>query len=277
MAISPERLAQLRKELWGPRHQELIDEIDQLEQAIAAMAKHELWLEQGVDGLWSFRIDGGKWRRGDMDTALSVGRTSLVALARAATALQAWEDMGMEFDACGLSAVRLTLQRYRRELDEARELHDTAMTTLLAELGADTSEPRMKWVSLAIANLKHERNEARAVIDRLSLELADTQAACAAMMRVLRDVKVHGDDPDAAKWCRDALAQPNPGQALFEENAKLRAAINAMATDALWIAQIDEGPNTGAWQWILLYETDWHGAYPTPLEAALVGVERGAL
>jgi len=71
-------------------------------------------------------------------------------------------------------------------------------------------------------------------------------------------------------------AQPNPGQALFDENTKLRAAINAMATDAMWIAQINEGPNTGAWQWILLYETDWHGVYPTPLEAALAGVEKGA-
>ena len=35
MAISPERLAQLRKELWGPRHQELIDEIDQLTRKLA--------------------------------------------------------------------------------------------------------------------------------------------------------------------------------------------------------------------------------------------------
>ena len=35
MAIPPERLAQLRKELWGPRHQELIDEIDQLTRKLA--------------------------------------------------------------------------------------------------------------------------------------------------------------------------------------------------------------------------------------------------
>jgi hypothetical protein len=35
MAITPERLAQLRKELWGPRHQELIDEIDQLTRKLA--------------------------------------------------------------------------------------------------------------------------------------------------------------------------------------------------------------------------------------------------
>jgi len=35
MAIPPERLAHLRKELWGPRHQELIDEIDQLTRKLA--------------------------------------------------------------------------------------------------------------------------------------------------------------------------------------------------------------------------------------------------
>ena len=35
MAIPPERLVQLRKELWGPRHQELIDEIDQLTRKLA--------------------------------------------------------------------------------------------------------------------------------------------------------------------------------------------------------------------------------------------------
>ena len=35
MAITPERLAQLRKELWGPWHQELIDEIDQLTRKLA--------------------------------------------------------------------------------------------------------------------------------------------------------------------------------------------------------------------------------------------------
>jgi len=35
MTITPERLAQLRKELWGPRRQELIDEIDQLTRKLA--------------------------------------------------------------------------------------------------------------------------------------------------------------------------------------------------------------------------------------------------
>ena len=35
MAMTPERRAQLRKELWGPRHQELIDEIDRLTRKLA--------------------------------------------------------------------------------------------------------------------------------------------------------------------------------------------------------------------------------------------------
>jgi len=46
MAIPPERLVQLRKELWGPRHQELIDEIDQLTRKLAeARATCAAWME----------------------------------------------------------------------------------------------------------------------------------------------------------------------------------------------------------------------------------------
>ena len=145
---------------------------------------------------------------------------------------------------------RVEIDRLTRELAEARELHDAAMTTLLAELGADTSEPRTKWVSAGINNLKHE--------------LAEAQAEAAICLQLCRELH------------NEAVGLKGQAQCMLGENTKLRAAINAMATDAMWIAQIDEGPNTGAWQWILLYETDWHGAYPTPLEAALAGVEKGA-
>lgn len=43
------------------------------------------------------------------------------AVSDAVKLLQRWEDMGMEFGACGVSAVRSELKRLKRERDEARK------------------------------------------------------------------------------------------------------------------------------------------------------------
>jgi len=140
--------------------------------------------------------------------------------------------------------------------------------------------------SFSAAALMHE---AHGEIERLTRELAEAKAACAAWSKVvetIRDAVLHergamaeldfGSDRINAVLVEidDATPDTNPGQAMLDESAKLRAAINTMATDAMWIAQIDEGPDKGKWQWILVGETEWHGAYLTPLEAALAGVKK---
>jgi hypothetical protein len=56
------------------------DRLAKLERAIVAMARHDLWLEQGLDGLWSWRV-GTKWQRGSLDVALDAARTALAGLA----------------------------------------------------------------------------------------------------------------------------------------------------------------------------------------------------
>jgi len=123
--------------------------------------------------------------------------------------------------------------------------------TLLNKLRNMANEPTTSFSAAALMR------EAVAEID-------EAQAEAAICLQLCRELH------------NEAVGLKGQAQCMLDENTKLRAAINAMATDAMWIAQIDEGPNTGAWQWILLYETDWHGAYPTPLEAALAGVEKGA-
>jgi hypothetical protein len=113
------------------------------------------------------------------------------------------------------------------ELAEAQELHDTAIATLLRELGADDSEPRTKWVSLAIANLKRE--------------LIEAQAACAAM-RDLVPVgcaickwKDRNSDEAACAFCDNHYSKfeyaPNPGQPLLDDNARLNKLVEDLTKE----------------------------------------------
>jgi hypothetical protein len=105
------------------------------------------------------------------------------------------------------------------ELAEAQELHDTAIATLLRELGADDSEPRTKWVSLAIANLKRE--------------LIEAQAACAAYQEWIEGLM--SSAPDAL--CQTLLAgyrdppKGNPGQPLLDDNARLNKLVEDLTKE----------------------------------------------
>ena len=67
MAIPPERLAQLRKELWGPRHQELIDEIDRLTRKLAEARAACAEMRKDVEDARDLYDSCGKIEIGDKD------------------------------------------------------------------------------------------------------------------------------------------------------------------------------------------------------------------
>ena len=139
-----------------------------------------------------------------------------------------------------VKTLRRQLTTAQTERDAAHEFHDTAMVTLLRELGEDDSEPRAKSVSLGIANLK--------------AELATAQAACADFfsdaplaLRITRRTKAgqeywyvehpvwihymgaYSSDANATGSISENGIDPtrlsNPGQALLDRLAQAEAIV----------------------------------------------------
>ena len=118
-----------------------------------------------------------------------------------------------------LAKAKTEIDRLNKERDEAQELHDTAIATLLRELGADDSEPRTKWVSLAIANLKRERIEAqaayvamRAAVEPAMIELDHIASAACCCDQSVGVTCVACACQAAVNTIRKWYEAPNPGQ-----------------------------------------------------------------